>query len=82
MDDTSFDFLERANPSFRKKIDPMRTSVSVIMDKYKRHIKETTEAERKSPSEFLKQDFILNMFAEDSGCSEDILWAMVEWSKI
>ena len=78
---TSYDFLNEANPSFRKKGDGCYSGVAIMMEKYKSHIKETPTEKQKSPKEFLKQDFLLEMMTKDFGCYDDVLWAMKEWAK-
>ena len=77
----SFEFLNEADPSFRRKVDGCFVGVASIMDKYRTHVKETVEENQKSPSDFLKEDFLLEMMVKDFDCYESVLHIMGEYSK-
>lgn len=82
MTGTSFDFLNGINPSLKRKIEPMFVSVVNLMEQYKIHIKETPESEQKSPEEFLtEQGIVVEMFARQFDCYDDVLWILREWTK-
>lgn len=82
MAKTSFEFLNGADPIFRRKIDSCFVSVATMLDKYKKHVADTTNENRKSASDFLKEeDSLLEMMVKDFDCYESVLYAMKKYSE-
>lgn len=81
MEKTSFEFLNEADPIFRRKIDSCFVSVATMLDKYKKHVADTTDENRKNASDFLKEeDPLLEMMVEDFDCHESVIYAMKKYS--
>jgi hypothetical protein len=82
MAETSFDFLNRQNPVFRKKIDGCFVGFAELLDKYLKHVSETPKQSRKPADVFLSDDLLLEMMINDFGCHDEAIQAMEEYAKI
>lgn len=77
----AMDFIKNGDPTFRRKIDGCLVGFSIIMDKYRAHVAETSKEERKTPAEFLKNDFLHEMMIKDFGCYESALYVMEKYAE-
>lgn len=83
MSESSFDFLDKVDPVFRRKIDICFISFASILEKYKTHVANSSKENIKSPSDFLeKEDFLLEMVIQDADCYESALHAMKSYAGI
>ncbi|MDQ5971093.1 MAG: hypothetical protein QG566_39 [Patescibacteria group bacterium] len=81
MSSQAMDFIKNGDPTFRRKIDGCLVSFSSMMDTYRKHIIETPKEEQKAPSEFLSNDYILEMMIKDFDCHDSALHVMKKYSE-
>jgi hypothetical protein len=81
MAQTSFEFIDASDLIFRKKIEGCYVSIAKIMDKYRKHVAENTKENQKNASDFLKEDFLLNIMVDDFDCREDVVSIMKEYAE-
>jgi len=77
---TSFEFLDNTDPIFRRKVDGCFVGVASMMDKYRKHVTENTKENQLSASDFLKEDFLLEMMTKDFDCYESVLHIMEKYA--
>jgi hypothetical protein len=77
----AMDYIKNGDPTFRRKIDGCLVGFSDVMDKYRKHIEETIKENQKTPSDFLKEDFLLEMMIKDFDCYESALYVMKTYAE-
>jgi len=82
MSEKSVIFLKNnVNLGTRRKIDGCYANLITLLDDYEKHCIETSKEMVKTPADFLKQDFLLEMMAKDFDCYQDVLELMSTYIK-
>lgn len=78
----SINFLANMSPNFLKRIEGCHASLVILLADYKQHVMQHAVANRLSPGQFLKQDFLLEFMINDFDCYEETLQAMQDFSEL
>jgi len=82
MSEKSLIFLKNnLNPDTRRKVDGCYANLITFLDDYKNHCMETAKETTKTPADFLKKDFLLEMMVKDFNCYQDVLELMGNYVK-